>query len=135
MAALAGGWRLGPLPVWYGVPGGSTDRRWELESTPHAAAMAEGVALIPRGVPVSAGNPFGARLSDRRRIFSYPVVGSARWVIIDMRRPYLADIMVSPAQFAPHALAMRTDPRFRQVFDRDGVMVFRRVAPSPRVPS
>ncbi|MCB0881607.1 MAG: DUF2079 domain-containing protein [Thermoleophilia bacterium] len=135
VAALAGGWRLGPLPVWYGVPGGSTDRRWELESTPHAAAMAEGVALIPRGVPVSAGNPFGARLSDRRRIFSYPVVGSARWVIIDMRRPYLADIMVSPAQFAPHALAMRTDPRFRQVFDRDGVMVFRRVAPSPRVPS
>ncbi len=128
VAVLAGGWRQGPLPVWFHVPGGSQERRWEYSGSPHVDAMAAGVAVIDDGAAVSAGNPFGARLSNRRHIYSFPVVKDAQWVIVDQKRPYVRDQLVSEWAFIPYMAGLRADPAFRQVFSRDGVVVFRRVS-------
>ncbi len=46
---------------------------------------------IPAGVPVSATNTLGAHLSERRRIFSFPVVREARWIALDLTRPSYLD--------------------------------------------
>lgn len=134
VAALVGGWRQGPLPLWWNVPGGSTARKWEFTADPHTAAMREAVSLIPPGAAVSAVNPYGAHLSDRRRVYSFPVLGAARWVIVDTKRPYVADIMVSFRRFAPYLVQLSVNPRFQRVYARDGVFVYRRVPPAAARP-
>lgn len=130
-AVLVAGWHMGPLPLWSSVPGGSDYRVWEFDVTPHSRVMAQAAARIPGGVPVSAANPFGAHLSDRERILTWPVIGDARYVIVDERRPFLADRYVRPSAQAPYLARMRADARFRIVFARDGVLVFQR-RPAPR---
>ena len=84
--------------------------------------------MIPAGVPVSAGNLPGAHLSERERIYTFPVVADARWVIVDSHRPYVAD-RLDPIRFAPLLARLRSRTDLRVVMDEDGVMVFRRVDP------
>ena len=87
---------LGPLPWWGGIPGvGSDERTEQYRLGPHAAADARAVAMIPDGVPVSAGNLLAAHLSERERIYTFPVVRDAQWVLVNVkpavrRRPHLA---------------------------------------------
>lgn len=132
-AVVVAGWRGGPLPFWRYVPGGSQIRVGEFEVTSHSRVMAEAVRLVPRDVPVSASNPFGAHLSDRRRVLTFPVIADARYVLVDERRPFLADRLVPAAEQQPALAALRADPAFRPVFSRDGVLVFaRRDAGGPR---
>lgn len=126
VAVVVAGWRGGPLPFWRYVPGGSHIRVGEFEVTSHSRVMARATALIPDDVPVSASNPFGAHLSDRRRVLTFPVVADARYVIVDERRPFLADRLVPAAEQRLPLLALRADPRFRIVFAEDGVLVFAR---------
>jgi uncharacterized membrane protein len=120
---------LGPLPWWSAVPVvGSSARVEQYRETDHSRVMARALALVPAGVPVSAGNLFGAHLSERERIYSFPVVADARWVIIDRRRPYLAD-RLSPGAHIFRVEQLRARRDMRLVFDEDGVMVFRRTTP------
>jgi uncharacterized membrane protein len=120
----------GPLPWWDEVPAVGSDQRVEQYRVDHHARVLErAVALIPDDVPVSAANLAGAHLSERERIYTFPVLADARWVIVDSHRPYVAD-RLDPIRFAPFLERLRARPDMRMVMDEDGVMVFRRVPPA-----
>lgn len=128
-AVAISGVYLGPLPWWSAVPVvGSSARVEQYRVTDHSRAMARAVALVPGHAPVSAGNLLGAHLSERERIYTFPVIADARWVLVDRRRPYLGD-RLSPRGHVLQVRQLRTRPDMRLVFDEDGVMVFRRVRP------
>lgn len=126
--ALAGVYQ-GPLPWWEHVPlVGSQTRVEQYRVTDHSRVMARATELIPGGVPVSAGNLFGAHLSERERIYTFPVIRDAQWVIVDQRRPYIAD-RLSPRVHRSRVRLLLGNPDWRLVFREDGVMVFRRIRP------
>jgi uncharacterized membrane protein len=130
-AAAVAGWSQGPLPFWRHVPGGSADRAQEYTVTRHARVQARAVALVPADpeVVVSASNLMGSRLSARRVIYTWPVVKDAGWVLVDERRPFLAD-RLSTGEHRRLVASLRADRRFRLVFAEDGVLVFHRVGPA-----
>jgi uncharacterized membrane protein len=113
-AGVASLW-LGPVP----------DRVDDYGRTEHDRAAAEALKLIPSGEPVSATNTLGAHLSERRRVFSYPFSRNARWIAVDTQRPSLGD-RLNPPSAAARIAALRRDPAWRVVFDRDGVLVLLR---------
>jgi uncharacterized membrane protein len=131
-AVLVAGLFQGPLPWWRDVPvvGSDNQRLAQYGVTDHSRAMARAAALIPDGVPVSAGNLLGAHLSERERILTFPVVAEADWVIVDSRRPYLGDRLL-PRAHAAQVAALRARPGMRVVCEEDGVLVLRR-APAAR---
>lgn len=127
LVAAAGAWRLGPLPVWSHVPGGSDWRNNEYEVTDHARVLARAVAMVPADgdVVVSATNHAGGHLSARHRIYSFPVVRDAEWVLVDRRRPEMvADD--TERDLARAFVQLSARPDMRRVFAADGVYVFRR---------
>jgi uncharacterized membrane protein len=124
--AVAGGVALGPLPVWQHVPGGSRVAASEHVRGRHAAAAERILARIPEDDPVSATNTLGAHLSTRKRVFSFPIRGEARWVAVDEHRPSTLDRAVDPDGFAVALRALRADDRFTLVAQDDGVLLFRR---------
>ena len=81
---LAAGVVLGPLPVWRHVPFGSKLATRDHVVTAHDRAAARVLRAVPAGVAVSATNTLGAHLSERRRIFSFPVL---RRGALGRRRP------------------------------------------------
>jgi len=117
--------RLGPIPLWREIPGGQAFGADESTVTPHARVAARAVALVPGGAVVSATNSLGAHLSARRRILSFPRLGDATWVAADETRPGYLD-RVAPLATATALRSLRADPRWRLVFEEDGVLVFRR---------
>jgi uncharacterized membrane protein len=126
VVALLSGVLLGPLPIWSHVPFGSTRATRDHVVTRHDRIAAEAVALVPPGAPVTATNTLGAHLSARRRIFSFPVVRDASWVVVDTTRPSYRDQAVAPERFAAAYERLRADRRWKVVFDRDGILVLRR---------
>jgi len=104
LAALAGMAVLGPLG------------RVAVRADAHDAAARRALALVPDGAPVSATNTLGAHLSGRERIFSFPVLHEATWVVVDEQRLTFLDSLA----------ALRRDPAWTSVFAEDGVLVFRR---------
>jgi uncharacterized membrane protein len=125
---LVSGYHLGPLPIWDDLPGGSDYRTYEFTVAPHTRAMAAAVDLVPDDVPVSAGNLLGARLSARKRIYSFPVIADAQWVLVDTTRPFLVDRLALGTPHAAEVRRMNADRRFEVVYDTDGVIVWRRTA-------
>ena len=99
--------------------------RVELAADEHDAAAARALALVPAGVPVSATNALGAHLSDRRRIFSFPLLREATWVVVDEQRLTFLDSL-EPGRSKAALAKLRRDPDWRRVFAEDGVLVFRR---------
>lgn len=126
-AVAVAGVLLGPLPWWSHVPFGSDERAGSYAVGDHAAAARGALALIPGDAPVSAGNTMGAHLSERERIHMFPVIADAEWVVVDRERPYMGDRR-DPRGHAARVALLRADPRWRIVYDRDGVMVFRRTS-------
>jgi uncharacterized membrane protein len=114
MVALVATWGgpLGSLDTY-----GGTDQ----PSPARVSAIRRAIALIPAAVPVSASNEIGAHLSERRRIFRFPVYREADWVIIDSSD---RSETATPLRLAPGLSAMRRDRRWRQIFRQDGVYVF-----------
>jgi uncharacterized membrane protein len=127
-ACLAAGIVLGPVPVWRHLPFGSDLATREHVTGRHSRILEEAVALVPAGAPVSATNTLGAHLSERRRVFSFPVLGEARWVALDEQRPSALDRAVDPVGFRAGLARLRADSRFQLVFSHDGVLVFERRA-------
>ena len=122
---LVAGVLLGPLPVWRHVPFGSKLAARDDVVTAHARAAARVLKSIPAGVPVSATNTLGAHLSQRSRIFSFPVLREARWVAVDLKQPsYLDD--ARGKRFAGAYARFRRDTHWQLVRAEDGVLVFRR---------
>ena len=113
MTALCGAIALGPVG------------RVDIDAGPHESAARRALAVVPDDAPVSATNALGAHLSARRRIFSFPVLREAEWVVVDTRRLTYLDSL-RPERARPALAALRRNPNWRLVFAEDGVLVFRR---------
>jgi len=125
LAAVAGNYLLGPIPVWRSVPGGSTLQATSAQVSRHDRIAAGQMKLISAGAAVTATNALGAHLSARRRIFSFPYLRGADWVIVDEQKPSLGDH--NDKQGGLKGIEqLRRDRRFRLVSAVDGVLIFRR---------
>jgi uncharacterized membrane protein len=125
VVGLLAGIVLGPLPVWRHLPFGSDLAAREGVVSAHDRAAARVLRVIPAAAAVSATNTLGAHLSERRRIFSFPVLREARWVAVDLRRPsYLDD--ARGRKFTTAYAHLRQDPCWHVVRQEDGVVVLRR---------
>jgi uncharacterized membrane protein len=124
-AALVGNYRLGPIPGWRHVPGGSTFQATAARVTEHDRIAARALELIPKSAVVSATNTLGAHLSARRRILSFPYIQDATWIAADETQPGYGD-RYAPLPAALALSALRRDPDWRLVFEQDGVLVFNR---------
>jgi uncharacterized membrane protein len=113
LAALAGAIALGPVG------------RVDIAAGAHDAAARRALAVVPDDAPISVTNALGAHLSDRRRIFSFPVLREADWVVVDSTRLTFLDSL-APARARPALASLRRDPAWRLVFAEDGILVFRR---------
>ena len=125
VSTLLAGVLLGPLPVWRDVPLGSDLATREHVVGHHARVAARAVSVIPPRSPVSATNTLGAHLSERRRVFSFPVLGDSTWVAVDEQRPSYRDQADAPGPFGRAFAALRASGRYRVVFDEDGIVVLR----------
>jgi uncharacterized membrane protein len=123
-AALAGNYLLGPIPLWRFLPGGQTLQARGVQVSGHDRIAAHELKLIPDTAAVSATNSLGAHLSERKRIYSFPYVRGADWVVVDERKPSLGDH--NDKGGLPRIENFRQDRRFRLVASADGVLVFRR---------
>jgi uncharacterized membrane protein len=125
LAAVAGNYLLGPIPLWRFVPGGETLQAKSAHVSGHDRIAARELKLIPPVAPVSATNALGAHLSARKRIFSFPYLRGADWVIVDEQKPSLGDHNDKRGGLK-RIEQLRRDSRFRLVSAADGVLVFRR---------
>ncbi len=126
LCTLVASFLLGPIP--YPLPG-STYTSHQYARTSHDAVLDEAVGLIPPDVRVSVNNNAGAQLAARRASYVFPTYEEADWVLVDQRHPFVYDT----EDWLKHARAVRAlmrDDRYRLAFSKDGVSVFRRVAPS-----
>jgi uncharacterized membrane protein len=89
---------------------------------PVQAAKAHALALVPAGVAVSSSNQLGATLSERRFIYTLPVVRNARWVVADRTDP----TYISRAALDRRIRRLEHDGRWRVVFRSHGIEVLRR---------
>ena len=124
-AALVGNYLLGPIPLWRFVPGGETLQARSEQVSKHDHIADRELALIPPKAAVSATNSLGAHLSERRRIFSFPYLTGAEWVVVDERKPSLGDHN-DRAGGLRRIGQLERDRRFRLVASADGVLVFRK---------
>jgi uncharacterized membrane protein len=127
-AALATSFVLGPLAGGFGLPGGEGLARglWDVE--PHDRVAEDTLEFIPESAAVSASNSLGGHLSERRRVFSFPIVREAEWIAVDETEPsWLDDVRprIEP-QFRRRVERLLRDPAWQLVVDGDGVLVFRR---------
>ena len=125
-AGLLGTLIMGPVPFGGPLSRATPSRIDQYQPMAHSQALDEAAALIPGDAVVSVGNNPGGHLSARRRVLVFPVIRDAEWVMVDRTRPNMLD-RLDPLGFrlALEELQARSD--FRLVYDRDGVMVFKRV--------
>ena len=126
LSTVLAGVLLGPLPLWRHVPLGSGLGTHEHVVGHHAAVARRALELVPPGAAVSATNTLGAHLSERRRVFSFPVLGESTWVAVDRQRPSYRDTMDAPVRFERALAALRARDEFGVVFDEDGILVLRK---------
>ena len=74
---------------------------------------------------MTATNSLGGHLSGRRRVLSFPVVQDATWIAADETRPGYRD-RIAPLATTEALRRLRLDPKWRIVFDEDGITLFRR---------
>ena len=129
-ATVVSGYVLGPLPFWQHVPGGSRVRAEQFTVPPRAALLRQAIALVPDDAVVSAGNRIGGHLSDRRTILAFPAIGNATFVVVDAARADIGDEL-RPAEHASRVAGLRRRTDFAPIFERDGVVVFRRTGVTP----
>jgi uncharacterized membrane protein len=126
LAAIAGNYRLGPIPGWRHLPGGQTFQATAGRVTEHDRIAERALRLIPGGDVVSATNTLGAHLSARRRVLSFPYLEDSKWIAADETQPGYAD-RYAPIPTATQLAALRRNPEWRLVFEEDGILVFRRM--------
>jgi hypothetical protein len=119
---------LGP---WARLVGGTPLGGREVVSADRAAALAEAVARVPAGSPVTASNTVGSHLSARRYLYSVPVLGRAEWVVVDRADPWVVTrdspiLAQDPERVEAFATRLGADPAWETVLDRSGVVVLRR---------
>jgi uncharacterized membrane protein len=127
VAALAGNYFLGPVPLWRYFPGGEQHQAHAAEVSEHDRIAARALRLIPPHAVVSATNSLGAHLSARRRVLSFPFLQDAQWVAADETAPGYAD-RLAPLPTAVQLSWLRRNPEWRLVFERDGILIFQRAS-------
>jgi uncharacterized membrane protein len=127
VASLVANYRLGPLPFWRELPGGSKHEAYFAHVSAHDRTATRALELIPDGDVVSASNTLGAHLSARGRVLSFPYVVDAKWVAVDETRPGYGD-RFAPLPYATRIAQLRRNPAWRLVYSEDGVLVFRRTS-------
>jgi len=124
--SLASSVMAGPWPGAVGVPASYRTQ----PSPEHLSALRAAVALVPDDAPVTATSTVGGRLSARRYIYTVPVLGRAEWVVLDRADAWMPQA-VGGYSDAPRLRALEAflnrSPRWTRVFERDGVLVFRKV--------
>jgi hypothetical protein len=117
--------------AWGGAPGSAS--LWYQKDVAPARldALHDAIALVPADAPVSATNKAGSHLSARRYVYSVPVLERSEWIVLDMKDPMIAAAR-SPV-LGPHPKWLRQfrrdlegDAAWTKVFERAGVLVFRR---------
>ena len=101
-------------------------------SAEHVGALEHAVGLVPDGAAVSVTNRLGSHLSDRRYVYSAPVLGQADWVVLDTKDTWIPVTYgggADPDGIAALRDRLEVDPAWRRVFSSDDVYVFRRVKP------
>ncbi|HEX6700690.1 MAG TPA: DUF2079 domain-containing protein [Gaiellaceae bacterium] len=125
VVALAENYRLGAIPLWSHVPGGQAYQSDYTHVSRHDRIAADALRRVPDSAVVSATNSLGAHLSARRRILSFPDLGDATWVAVDETRLSYAD-RNEPFLAGQDLAQLRQNHAWRLVFERDGVLLFRR---------
>jgi uncharacterized membrane protein len=125
MLALASNYVLGAVPLWSLFPGGEDLQAGTYDITEHDRIAKQALELIPDDAVVSASNSLGAHLSARRRLLSFPYLRDAAWVAADETSPGYLD-RIAPHPYARAIARLRRDRRFALVFERDGLLIFRR---------
>lgn len=123
--AVASNYYLGPVPLWRLLPGGSKAEARAHVVTRHDRIADEAIAAVPPDAVVSASNSLGAHLSERRRVLSFPVLKGATWIAVDETRASYLDRNDQVAAVRV-LVELRRDREWRRVFERDGIVVFRR---------
>jgi uncharacterized membrane protein len=117
----------GPLPGGLVRHGFETGRH---VPAARADALREAVALVPDGEPVTSTNAVGASLSARRYVYSVPVIRRAGWAVVDRWNPWMSGPRgrgLYPARLKRFVDRLQHDADWATVFDREGVIVLRRV--------
>ena len=128
-AALVANFRLGAIPLWRSLPGGSSYQAHMSHVSAHDRIAERALRLIPDSAVVSATNSLGSHLSARRRFLSFPQVQGAEWIAADETQPGYADRW-DPLATATDLARLRRSPDWRLVFSEDGVLVFKRKSSS-----
>ena len=124
IASVAASIMVGPwssksigTPSWY-------------DSAQAVAVRDAAVALVPPDAPASATNALGAHMADREFLASVPTVGRAEWVAIDVNdtwRPQKWGGATDPEAIAAFARRLRASSNWEKVYEKGGVLVFRKV--------
>lgn len=131
-AVVLAGAREGPLPLWSWLPGGwPGSPLHEFTMSDQARSLQRAVDMVPPDARVSAVNAAGSHLSARRRIQLFPRIDDADWVLLAdgerFRRIARDRPTLRPPGFAARALRLAASPRWRLVFDQNGVQLYRRI--------
>lgn len=125
-SGLISGVVLGPLPWWSVVPGGSTVRSDTYWGDGRLSTMQQAVSMVPPNARVSASNLLGGHLSERRYIYTFPIVKDAEWVVVDRARVF--NDVGTAEQYASVLDRLTTDDSYTIRMDRDGIVVLQRRA-------
>jgi uncharacterized membrane protein len=116
---------------WPGAPGNLRSR--QSLGMNHEAALRAGLALVPDDAPVTSTTRAGLLLSERRYVYSVPVLRRSQWVVLETSDPFVANMGFPVLEKNPETLSafrqrIEASARWTKVFDRNGVFVFRRFA-------
>jgi uncharacterized membrane protein len=94
--------------------------------------LREAVALVPRDAPVTSTTAVGGHLAARRYAYVVPVVRRAEWIVVDTSdswRPLAYGGVTDPAGLRDFLVRVERDRTWKPVFEREGVLVFRKGYP------
>jgi uncharacterized membrane protein len=125
VAALAS-MLYGPLPIWSHIPIGDHVSAYQYRVTARDRVALHAISLVPAQAPISASNTIGAHVSARRRVFSFPLLREARWIVVDTLRMSYGDDNLAHAKGLQALRRLRLDPDWHVVFVRKGIVVLHR---------
>ena len=98
---------------------------------PDRAGLEAALARVPAGVAVSAASTLVPHLADRRDLFLFPVLRTARLVVLLREPDEHAAYPLSPAEARRAAAQLRTQPGYRVLYEDAQVLLLdRQFAPA-----
>ncbi|MCS7002625.1 MAG: DUF2079 domain-containing protein, partial [Dehalococcoidia bacterium] len=123
---------LASMYAWSPLPGMRAHDPAKYIGGLHATIVNEFLAAIPPDASVSAGRNLVSRLALRERVYNFPTIRDAQYVVIDNKG------LVPPGFFEVDNFALSAfvrNPAYRLVDAEDGVWLFVRDAPPPPPPT